>query len=120
MLREIAIACYLAVFKVVFTLLKIIPQKNKVSFVISFEENAINLLRQLHNHNHSLEIVVLYKTKVSEEFKQEINARLIRFENNSIRDWVTSLFHLATSRVIIIDNYYGFLSVVNFKKNVEC
>ncbi|MED4224289.1 CDP-glycerol glycerophosphotransferase family protein [Neobacillus cucumis] len=120
MLRELAIACYLAVFKVVFTLLKIIPQKSKVSLVISFEENAINLLQQLQNHYNSLEIIILYKTKVSEEFKQEINARLIPFENNSIRDWVASLFHLATSRVIIVDNYYGFLSVVNFKKNVEC
>ncbi|WP_261380802.1 CDP-glycerol glycerophosphotransferase family protein [Neobacillus bataviensis] len=120
MLRELVIACYLVVFKVVFTLFKMTPQQNKVSFVISFEENAINLYRQLRKHQPSLEIVILCKTMVSEEFKQEVNAKLIPFENNSIRDWMASLFHLATSRVVIIDNYYGFLSVINFKKCVEC
>ena len=120
MLRELAIAGYLAVFKVAFTLLKMFPQPKRVSFVISFEENVIHLYRQLRKHNPSLEMVFLCAATVSEEFKQEINAQIIPFEKRSIRDWITSVYYLATSKVVIIDNYYGFLSVVNFKKNVEC
>ncbi|PFN80571.1 CDP-glycerol--glycerophosphate glycerophosphotransferase [Bacillus sp. AFS076308] len=120
MVRELTIAGYLAVFKVVFTLLKMFPQQKKVSFVISFEENAIHLYRQLRKDNPSLEIVLLCASSVTEEFKKEINAPIIPFETRSIRDWVASLYHLATSKVVIIDNYYGFLSVVNFKKDVEC
>ncbi|PTY81169.1 CDP-glycerol glycerophosphotransferase family protein, partial [Heyndrickxia sporothermodurans] len=33
---------------------------------------------------------------------------------------IRSIFHIATSRYIIIDNYFGFLSTIHFKKNVEC
>lgn len=35
-------------------------------------------------------------------------------------DLVSSIYHLATSKTVFVDNYYGFLAAVQFKKDVEC
>ncbi|WP_188455000.1 CDP-glycerol glycerophosphotransferase family protein [Virgibacillus oceani] len=34
--------------------------------------------------------------------------------------WIQSVYHLATARIIFIDNYYGILSKTNFRNNVLC
>ncbi|ETI69156.1 CDP-glycerol--poly(glycerophosphate) glycerophosphotransferase [Neobacillus vireti] len=121
MLREAAISCYLLLFKLFFTIFKIFPQQKKVTFVISFEENAIYLYRELRKQDPSLKLAFLCKSSVSGEFKNELkDTKIIPFETKNILNWFVSLFHLSTGRFVIVDNYFGFLAAVTFKKNVEC
>src|SRR5699024_4173809 len=35
-------------------------------------------------------------------------------------EWARSVYHLATSRMIFVDNYFGFLAMASFKSNVKC
>ncbi|MEH7116859.1 CDP-glycerol glycerophosphotransferase family protein [Neobacillus vireti] len=121
MLREIAISGYLLFFNLFFFIFKIFPKRRKLCFVISFEENVVLIYRKLREIYPSLELVILHKTALSEEFKKEINAsQSVPFETHGLINWLKSIYHLATARWMIIDNYYGFLSAVTFRKNVEC
>ncbi|MDQ7861606.1 CDP-glycerol glycerophosphotransferase family protein [Peribacillus frigoritolerans] len=43
-----------------------------------------------------------------------------RLNQKNISAMIRSIYHLATSKWIIIDNYFGFLSAIAFKKQVTC
>src|SRR5699024_10217831 len=45
---------------------------------------------------------------------------VLEFEVTSSFDWVKSIYHLATSRFVFVDNYFGFLAAVRFRAGVEC
>lgn len=47
MLKEKVIFCYLLLFRVVFAIFKLSPQKQKVTIVTSFEENAWYLHQEM-------------------------------------------------------------------------
>lgn len=47
-----------------------------------------------------------------------VKVRYISLKN--IKEWLLSIFHLATSKVLIVDNYFPFLAAITFKKDVEC
>ena len=118
MLREVAIIGYLLFFKLFFTIFSLLPQQNKVCLVISFEENALFLYRQLKGQQ---KVVILHKTSLSEEFKKELDdTQSIPFESKGFANWLRSIYQLATAKWLIVDNYFGFLSTVKFKENVEC
>lgn len=121
MLREVLVFCYLAIFKIVFNVFKLCPLQNKVAFVISFEENIINLYREMNNENLPLKKVIICNNLVSREFQMELkNTPIIPFKISNIFNWLFAIYNLSTSRIIIIDNYYAFLSAIEFKKYVEC
>src|SRR5699024_9034694 len=42
------------------------------------------------------------------------------FETKHIFEWTRSLYHISTSRMIFVDNYFGFLAMASFKSNVKC
>lgn len=42
------------------------------------------------------------------------------FETLNVFHWLKSIYHLSTSRHILVDNYYGFLAAVEFKIEVQC
>ncbi|MFP7298693.1 CDP-glycerol glycerophosphotransferase family protein [Neobacillus niacini] len=121
MFKEIFIFCYLLSFKAVFNIFKLFPQKNKITLVVSFEENPAYVFQELLKRKVPYEIIILSKETFSEEFEKELKmATIIPFETYNIIHWIQSIYHLSTSRWLIIDNYYGFLSTVHFKENVEC
>ncbi len=43
-----------------------------------------------------------------------------QFETLSIVNMIEAVYHLTTSKHVIIDNYFGFLSAVKFRKGTEC
>src|SRR5699024_7608756 len=45
---------------------------------------------------------------------------ILYFESKNIIHFVRSIYHLATSSHIIVDNYYGFLAVTDFKDDATC
>ncbi|MFC0299519.1 CDP-glycerol glycerophosphotransferase family protein [Virgibacillus soli] len=67
------------------------------------------------------QVVILKTSQISVDFTDTHSTRIIlNFEPRHVIDWLRSIYHLATSRTIFIDNYYGFLAATNFKKNVRC
>ncbi|SFD41176.1 CDP-glycerol glycerophosphotransferase, TagB/SpsB family [Bacillus sp. OV194] len=121
MVKEIAIWLYLFYFKLQFTFCKLFPvRKNKVTFVVSFGDNSVFLYEELKKLQPDSHIVFLAAKKAIPKLQPYQNsAKLITFEN-SIMSMARSAYHLATSRVVLVDNYFGFLSVTNFKKETEC
>lgn len=120
MVRELAIEGYLVLVRVLFTLCKMFPLQNKVTFMVSFEENNLFIYREMKRQNVSLPIVFLYKGKHKERFDRQTGRTSIPLEVINPIAFIRSLYHLATSNKVIIDNYFGLLAAVEFKKSVEC
>ena len=118
-MREFAISCYLIGFNFIFCLAKVFPLKKKLTFVISFPENALFIYEQLKKENPQHHLVFLCHERCYEAFK-ETGEIVYLVESKKISHTLKGIFHLATSKKIIVDNYYGFLSVITFKKSVEC
>ncbi len=120
MVREIAITIYLFVFKLIFTIFNILPLKEKATFVITFGDNSKYVYEEMRRRNIGAEAVVLYKGKSSLHFSSYQDVTLIPFETINVLDQLKSIYHLATSKYIFVDNYFGFLAETNFKPEVEC
>ena len=120
MIRELSIWIYLTVFKVIFCTFKLMPLSNKLTFVVSFGDNCLFIYNELRRQNRDCDVVFLYKSGCKLDFNELKDIKAIPFETANIFDTIRSIFHLATSKHIIIDNYYGFLSSVNFKDGVTC
>ncbi|WP_272479929.1 CDP-glycerol glycerophosphotransferase family protein [Aquibacillus koreensis] len=66
------------------------------------------------------EIVILKKTSCRVDFSTDESQKVLDFETTNLIHFVQSIYHIATSKVVFIDNYFGFLSVTDFKPNVVC
>ncbi|MCJ8007973.1 CDP-glycerol glycerophosphotransferase family protein [Lederbergia wuyishanensis] len=121
MVKDIIISLYLLLFKIFFNLFKLFPLKNKLTFVISFGDNSKYVYDEIQRQKIPVEIVVLYKGSANKYFKEEKkDITIIPFESVNIIFILKSIFHLATSKHILIDNYFGFLAATNFKSSVKC
>ncbi|MGM7681894.1 CDP-glycerol glycerophosphotransferase family protein [Cytobacillus sp. Hm23] len=121
MVKELLISSYLLIFKLVFNLCKQFKLKKKLTFVLSYEENAHFLYKKLIKQSMSIDIIILCKTSTKTDLQHIFQeAKIYTFESKNIIHWLLSIYHLATSKIIIIDNYFAFLSAITFKKNVEC
>ncbi|MEN2767349.1 CDP-glycerol glycerophosphotransferase family protein [Ornithinibacillus xuwenensis] len=65
------------------------------------------------------QVVVLKNSQCKANFHAD-GRIILDFESTNIIHWFRAIYHLATSHKIIVDNYYGFLAVTNFKENVLC
>ncbi len=115
MAREVAIQLYLFVFRFFFTIFSICPQKKKTTFVASFGDNVLFTLKELKGQTDD-QIIILKTASCRLDF----NGTVLNFEPKYFADWIHSIYHLATSNVIFIDNYFGFLAAAKFKSNVKC
>ena len=118
-LREFAISIYLFVFSIFFKLFSLISLKDKVTFVVTFEQNSLYVLNEIYKKSIPVETVFLYK-KDSINFQEYPFTRFIRFENYNVINQLKSIYHLATSKYIFVDNYYGFLSSIKLNDQVMC
>ncbi|AZU63988.1 CDP-glycerol glycerophosphotransferase family protein [Neobacillus mesonae] len=120
MARELAISLYLFVFKFVFSLFNLLPLKDKTTFVISFGDNSQHVFEEMRRQHIETEVVFLCKGSSVNIFNTYPGTKTIPFEAFHILNWLRSVYHLATSNYILIDNYFGFLAAVQFRKRVEC
>ncbi|MBY0097105.1 CDP-glycerol glycerophosphotransferase family protein [Mesobacillus maritimus] len=120
MVREIAISLYLFIFKCFFTLFNLFSLKDKTTFVVSFGDNSKYVYEEMRRQEAQDDVVFLCKGKSITHFKGYKDVTLIAFESTDILGWFKSVYHLATSKHILVDNYFGFLAVTNFKEDVEC
>jgi CDP-glycerol glycerophosphotransferase (TagB/SpsB family) len=118
LMREIAIELYLFCFKVLFAVVNRAPLQNKITFIDSFGQNSLLLYDELVRMGLPCQVVFLHKPNC--RYKRTVDAKVITFEGANPVDFIRSVYHIATSRYLLIDNYYAFLSVVKFKPGVQC
>ncbi|WP_117168451.1 CDP-glycerol glycerophosphotransferase family protein [Paraliobacillus sediminis] len=118
MLREFAISSYLFIFKIIFILFKLLPQQEKITCVASFGDN-INHIAQSAYSLTDQKIIILKSKSCRVNFEDSRN-QVLQFETLNMIGFIQSIYHLATSKVIFVDNYFGFLSVTKFKASVTC
>jgi teichoic acid glycerol-phosphate primase len=118
MVREFAISLYLVFFKTLFIFFRLFPQKNKTTLVSSFGDNVLYTAKSLEKWNTG-EIVILKTTSCREDFT-DLEAEIVPFAMTNMSSFIKGIYHLATSRVVMVDNYFGFLAVTDFKPNVSC
>ncbi|MDM5340101.1 CDP-glycerol glycerophosphotransferase family protein [Fictibacillus enclensis] len=121
MVKEIAIWLYLFYFKLQFGFFKLFPlRKDKVTFVVSFGDNSVFLYEEVKKMQPDSSIVFLAKKNAIPKLNPyKSDAKLITFDN-SIISIARSAYHLATAKVVLVDNYFGFLSAIKFKNEAEC
>ena len=120
MVRELAIFLFLFIFKYVFFLFNLLPLKEKTTFVVSFGDNSKYVIDEIRRQKIEVQVVVLCKRNAMGLFMDNKDLDLIAFDTIKIFQWIQSIYHLATSRYIMVDNYYGFLAAVRLKKGVQC
>src|SRR5699024_2213911 len=119
MIRELIIYVYLKFFSLIFRIFNIIDTKNKTTFVVSFGGNIQSVL---HSHEKTLENqdTIILESPNSNIDISHFNSNTLCFTPKKFIQFVQSIYHLATSSHISVDNYYAVLSVTNFKYAVKC
>jgi len=120
-LKEFLIAVYLLLTKMVFDFCKLFSPRNKYVMVSSFGDNTAYVAKEIIAQLDG-EIVILTSRKSSYSFAElKLNEHLvIPFDSLNPFQYIRSMFHLATAKVVLVDNYFAFLSVMHFKSDVEC
>lgn len=67
-----------------------------------------------------VKIVILKKGNFNLNLKNNGNFIVLQFESNNLFHMILSIYHLATSKWVIIDNYFGSLAPITFKTDVTC
>ncbi|MDA1655012.1 CDP-glycerol glycerophosphotransferase family protein [Bacillus cereus group sp. MYBK29-1] len=120
MIREIQIAIYLTIFRVLFNLFRVFPIQKKATFIMSYGENALSIYEKMREKKIDLDVVFLYKPTCKYKLKDYPEVKSYQFETLSIVNMIEAVYHLTTSKYVIIDNYFGFLSAIKFKEGTEC
>lgn len=120
MVREISVIIYLFFYKCFFTLFKLFPQKNKIVLIASFKDNCQYIHKELNNVGFSGEVILLCKKSCYQNMKTFIEDPVYLIESGKLIHELKAAYHLMTSKTVVVDNYYGFLAVANFRDNVEC
>lgn len=119
MIRESLISAYLFLFQSLFILCKLFPQKEKIVFAVSFSDNTKYLADAFQKEQVKAELVFLCKGNCVADFREE-KGKSIPLETPNPAALLRAAYHLATSKLVFVDNYFGFLSVVKFRRGVEC
>ncbi|WP_424475198.1 CDP-glycerol glycerophosphotransferase family protein [Oceanobacillus kimchii] len=119
MAREFAISIYLFVFRVLFSIFKLYPQKKKTVAVSSFGDNIAFTVNYLQNLTDE-EIVILQE--LNSKFKFDSNKHnIIPFDMKKHPvAYVKGIYHLATASTVLVDTYQGFLASTNFRPGTTC
>ncbi|USK69997.1 CDP-glycerol glycerophosphotransferase family protein [Peribacillus asahii] len=120
MARELFIEGYLLFIKVVFSICKLFPVRNKIAFVSSFGDNCQFLLDEMNQQSIPIQKVLLKKSGSNLDAKDDGHTIVLPFETKNILHMLRAFYHLATSKWVVIDNYFGFLAAVTFKQEVTC
>ncbi|MCP8968416.1 CDP-glycerol glycerophosphotransferase family protein [Ectobacillus sp. SYSU M60031] len=75
---------------------------------------------ELRRQDESCQVIFLYKRTCKYRLPQDYRTRAYEFESLHLLHTLKSIYHLATSRHVVIDNYFGFLAAVKFREGVQC
>lgn len=120
MVRELLISIYLIFYRVLFTIFRLFPIKDKIVFVASFTDNNLYIYRELERKQFPGEVVFLCKKSCLASIEKSVSVPVYAIETGKLLDEIKAAYHLMTAKTVIVDNYYGFLAVANFRRDVEC
>ncbi|MGM0902865.1 MAG: CDP-glycerol glycerophosphotransferase family protein [Bacillota bacterium] len=121
MVREIAVYLYLRLFSLVFSLFNVLPLQKKIVLVASFTENNLYIFDEFQKQNVDFRTIILANKKVYPFLASELSKEtVLLFDFKKLTQYIMSIYHLATAKVVFIDNYFGFLAATKFKKDVKC
>src|SRR5699024_10688131 len=118
MVREVAISIYLALFRLIFTICKMFPQKEKTVCVSSFGDNIHYSTQSLRSISDQ-DIIYLKDRSCTYPFDTSIGT-FIPFTMMHPIAYIRSIYHLATATTILTDNYFGFFAAAPFKSGTLC
>lgn len=120
MVKELIIGLYLLIFKIQFNFAKLWPLKNKVTFVLSFKQNPKFVYEEMKRQNVPFEVVFLCDNSCYKDINNTINEKVFKIQTLNLFYQFKYIFHLATSKYVVVDNYFGFLAATSFKADVQC
>ncbi|NBJ68816.1 CDP-glycerol glycerophosphotransferase family protein [Roseburia sp. 1XD42-34] len=120
MVRELSITVYLLVFRIIFGVCKMFSRQKKVVAVASFGDNIHYTVQALNKQADDIRVVILKDSRCTYPFKEGLYDELLLFSLSHPLHFLKSIYHLATASTILVDNYFGFLAVTNFKPNTTC
>lgn len=116
--KRVKINISLFIFKVLFNLFKLLPLKEKTTFVTAFGSNTTAVLEAVEAETDD-EIVIL-KTKQSERHFNGKNRVVLDFSRDKLWQHLKGIYHLATSRFVFVDTDFLFLSATSFRNETKC
>ena len=120
MVREGLIEGYLLFVKVLFSICKLFPLQKKVTFITSFGDNCQFILDEMNKQQLPIQKVILQKSGSTMHTEDDGQTIVFPFETKNLIQMLCSIYHLATSKWVIVDNYFGILAAVTFKQEVTC
>lgn len=121
MVRELFIYMYLMLFSFLFKVAKLFPLQKKIVFCVSFVENNYFIYNELKKNSQTYPCIFLTDHKTTSFFKDKVTIgdTVLPFSPRHFGSFLKGIYHLATSRVVVLDNYFGFLSAIQFKNEVR-
>lgn len=121
MIKELGVSVYLFFFKIIFNFFKLLPLRNKTVFLSTFGNNAYFLAKELATSTSS-PVVFINQSRCKLDFSSVPlkSKKIYSFETANVLDMLRSIYHLATSKYIFIDNYFGTLAAIHFRSGVTC
>ncbi|MBQ0140051.1 MAG: CDP-glycerol glycerophosphotransferase family protein [Kurthia sp.] len=117
MRKEWLIKLFLLINKLFFGLFSIFPTRDKITFLCDFGDNASYTIQALNNKGYT-NIVVLTTNKCRTDFSQHTLLEQVPFEVKNGFKYIKGMYHLATSKTLLVDNYFPILSVLPAR--IEC
>src|SRR5690625_679633 len=118
MFKCLKINLFLMRFKLIFILFKLFPLQKKTTFVTDYGVNVTYVASQVDVQTNE-DIIILKSENCLEEF-DENRFRVILFSSKKLISYLKSIFHLATSRYIIVDSDFLFLAGTPLKSGAKC
>ena len=79
----------------------------------------MSIYQEMNKQAIDIQCIFLCNPRTFDYFKKTENATYL-LESKNIIHTLRGIYHLATSKQIIADNYYGFLAMTTFKPVVKC
>src|SRR5699024_8554086 len=115
MVREALIAIYLFMFQSLFQLFRLFPLKQNTSFVATYGDNILYIVQELEKETDQPFVIIRMPNCVL-PFSQLTSHTVLQFD--SPLHWIRAVYHLATSRIMFVDNYLAILSKIKQQEGV--
>ncbi len=119
MIKEAAIAFYLAVLSTIFNIFSLMPLKDKTIMLSSFGDNIEYVIDEVKKQTSS-EIYILKEPRSQKTFNNIKADNIVDFTPRKVFSLIRGMYHLATGKYIFIDNYHVVLAACNFRASVKC
>lgn len=119
MIRETALTVYLAVARLIFIICRMFPMRNKTVMLASFGDNIQEVIHEVERRTDS-RIIVLKEPSCSRKFSGVEDGAIINFNPSRIPAFIRGIYHLATAKVVFVDNYHLILAACTFSSKATC